>query len=80
MKENTDRIKSQLTEIASLQAKTTKAGSQIYDSALHRLDEVNSRVNEIRPKVMTDKDLADEYLDLIDERAHLLRVIARGES
>lgn len=80
MKENTDHIKSQLADIAALQAKTNKAGSQIYDSALHRLGEVNSRIQEIRPKVMTDDDLADEYIDLIDERGHLQRVIARNES
>lgn len=80
MKENTDRIKGQLADIAALQAKTSKAGSQIYDSALHRLDEVNNRISDIRTKVMTDKDLADEYLDLIDERGHLLRTIASGKS
>lgn len=80
MKEKTDNIKSQLADIAVLQAKTNKAGSKIYDSALQRLSEVNVRIQEIRPKVMTDNDLADEYIDLIDERGHLQRVIARNES
>lgn len=71
MQGNIDGVRRQLAQVAGMQQRVNASDDLIVKAAGERLDEVNKMIAELRPKVMTDSDAADEYMALIEERGHL---------
>lgn len=79
MKAHIDRTKSQLGELASLQAKTEQTERNILAAAESRLEEVQQLIERLRPGVEFASDPNKErYQQLIAERGQLNIVIARS--
>jgi hypothetical protein len=65
-------------DLSALSAKTETSEKKILSTAVARMEVVRKRIEELRPMAVTDDELGHEYLDLIQERAHLEDVIRLG--
>lgn len=72
MQDNIDGVRRQLAQVAGMQQRVNASDDLIVKAAGDRLDEVNKMIADLRPKVMTDSDAADEYMALVEERGHLI--------
>ncbi len=70
-----DQLKSNLSDLAAMSQKSKKAGQNIKAQAQRRLDQVRSRLDELKPKVITDQAAEDEYLALTEEAGRLQRIV-----
>ena len=66
----------QLGELAVMQRRVNESEKRIIARAQARLDEVNARLDQIRPTAMKN---SREYQDLIQERGTLNIVIAEAK-
>lgn len=66
-----------LGELAAMQHRVNESEKRILERATVRLDEVNARIEELRPDAMQKPD---EYQDLILERGKLNIVIAHARA
>lgn len=66
-----------LASLSSLSARTEKSEQKILDAAVSRLDEVDARLEAIRPDAILHA--ADEYQTLVMERGHLNQVVAQAK-
>lgn len=66
-----------LASLSSLSARTEKSEQKILDAAVARYEEVDARLEAIRPDAILHA--ADEYQTLIMERGRLDRVIAQAK-
>lgn len=73
-----NEIRTRLATLHALEAKTRQTEQRILERAELRLDDINDRIEELRPRVMIDEDAADEYQRLIVERGKLHMVVARA--
>lgn len=65
-----------LSSLSRLSARTEKSEQKIHDAAVSRLDEVNARLESIRPDAVLHA--GDEYQSLILERGRLNQVVAQA--
>lgn len=66
-----------LASLSSLSARTENAEQKIHDAAVARLDEVNARLEAIRPDAVLHA--GDEYQALVLERGRLNMVVAQAK-
>jgi len=71
------RAEQLLASLAAMSARVEGAERRILDAAVARLDEVNARLEAIRPDAHLHA--GDEYQALVVERGHLHRVIAQAQ-
>lgn len=76
--EPTETARRQLGELGAMAAKTEADERKILERAEKRLEEVVSRIEELRPQVHASEDAGTEYTDLVSERGSLERVIANA--
>lgn len=67
----TDSLKRSLADGAAAAAKASAAGAKIVDAAGERRVQIDARLNELRPKTLTDPQAAIEYSGLVEERGRL---------
>lgn len=73
-----DEIRSKLGDLSALAAKTEATERRILENAEKRLAVIADRLDEIRPRVLLDESLSDEYQRLILERGKLGIVVAQA--
>ena len=73
-----DEIRSRLGDLSALAAKTQATERRILEQAERRLDQIAGRLEEIKPRVLLDESLSDEYQRLILERGKLGLVVAQA--
>ena len=73
-----DEILSRLGDLSALASKTEAAERRILDQAEKRLGVIAGRLEEIKPRVLLDESLSDEYQRLILERGKLGLVVAQA--
>lgn len=73
-----DQIHSALGDLSALASKTDAAERRILEQAEKQLGEIATRIDEIRPRVLLDDALSDEYQRLILERGKLNLVVAQA--
>lgn len=67
-----------LQHIAGMSARADASDKAIKDGAEARLEALNQRMDELRPKVMYDRDAAQEYQSLSIERYRLYGVVMQA--
>ena len=78
MDKHADNVRRQLSELSDLAAKTEAAERKILEAAEAQLEQVNSRIQELRPSALLDSGSSDEYQKLVADRARLNVVIAQA--
>lgn len=73
-----DQIRSRIAALSALAVKTQQTERRILEQAERRLGEIAGRLDEIRPRVLLDDALADEYQRLILERGKLDIVVSQA--
>lgn len=76
MDTGSESIHDRLVSLAGIAARTEHAEGRILKRAEARLQEVNERLDMLRPTIELHGD--DEYLALVKERAQVERVIAES--
>jgi hypothetical protein len=66
-----DSLRADLAALAGDKAKTDAADGHIRETARARLEVVQARIDELKPKAMTDDAAGEEYQMLIAERGRL---------
>lgn len=66
-----------LTSLAGLASRTDASEQKILEAAVSRREEVDARLEAIRPDAILHA--ADEYQRLVEERGRLDRVIAQAK-
>lgn len=69
-----------LGNLHALAARTDAAEQKILESAEARLTTIRERMDELRPRVMTDAVAARTYQDCVLEMGHLQSVITRARA
>jgi hypothetical protein len=75
-----DEIRRFLGGLASIRQRTQNVDLKIAEAARVRRAFVEGRLNELRPKTMTDAEAAAEYQALVEERGRLDLVLAQSPS
>lgn len=75
-----DSLRQNLSDLAGQQAKAAASGGKIHDSARVRLGVVQARMEELRPKALTDQAAADEYQALTEETGRLNIVLGQART
>jgi hypothetical protein len=65
--------------LAALSSKTEAAEKRILSIAQARSEVVRKRIEDVKPIAPSDDALGQEYMELIQERAHLELVIRLAE-
>jgi DNA-binding IclR family transcriptional regulator len=65
-------IRHALTENARLRAHTSAVIGKIDQAGEDRLQVIAQRLDELKPKTITDPEAAQEYQDLVLERGRIL--------
>jgi hypothetical protein len=73
-----DQIRSRIADLSALAAKTQATERRILERAERRLEQIAGRLEEIKPRVLLDESLSDEYQRLILERGKLGLVVAQA--
>jgi len=73
-----DQIRSRIADLSALAAKTQATERRILERAERRLEQIAGRLEEIKPRVLLDESLSDEYQRLILERGKLGIVVAQA--
>ena len=73
-----DQIRSRIADLSALAAKTQATERLILEQAERRLEQIAGRLEEIKPRVLLDESLSDEYQRLILERGKLGLVVAQA--
>ena len=73
-----DQIRSRIADLSALAAKTQATERRILEQAELRLEQIAGRLEEIKPRVLLDESLSDEYQRLILERGKLGLVVAQA--
>lgn len=73
-----DQIRSRIADLSALAAKTQATERRILEQAERRLEQIAGRLKEIKPRVLLDESLSDEYQRLILERGKLGLVVAQA--
>ena len=73
-----DQIRSRIADLSALAAKTQATERRILEQAELRLEQIAGRLEEIKPRVLLDESLSDEYQRLILERGKLGIVVAQA--
>ena len=68
-------MKKLLGKLSALSSRTHAAERRIHDRAVARDGEVSAKLDELRPTAMFDDGVAQEYQQLVMERAKLAHVI-----
>ena len=77
MGDKRDDIALQLGRIGRMERECDEADRQLQEAAEHRLGVVNARLEELRPKALTDEAAGAEYQRLIEERGVLHGMLAQ---
>jgi len=77
---DTSEIRRRLAELSAMGGKAALAGVKIAEAAAGRRAVVQSRIDDLRPKALTDAAAAAEYQTLIEERGRLDQVIGRSRA
>ena len=72
------QIRSRIADLSALAAKTQATERRILEQAERRLEQIAGRLEEIKPRVLLDESLSDEYQRLILERGKLGIVVAQA--
>lgn len=73
-----DTLKRALSDGAAATANAQRSDDEIHKAAVTRLDEIQTRLNELRARAMTESPAGDEYQGLIRERGELALVLGRS--
>ena len=73
-----DQIRSRIADLSALPAKTQAPERRILEQPERRLEQIAGRLEEIKPRVLLDESLSDEYQRLILERGKLGLVVAQA--
>jgi hypothetical protein len=75
MTETTESLKRQLADGAAQLSGTDRSNEAIRTAAVERINVIDDRLEELRPKTITDKAAADEYQALVLEIGTLRHVL-----
>lgn len=70
-------LRRRLGALSAMAAKTSAAEKRIVEAAAERRGVIQSRLDELRPKAISDAAAGDEYQTLIHERGRLDIVLGR---
>ncbi len=71
-----DSLKTAIAGVHKQASEVQRNGAAIKVSAAERIADIDKRLAELRPKVITDQAAADEFLDLTTERGRLAQSAA----
>jgi hypothetical protein len=70
-----DSLRRNLSDLSADASRANRSADEIIKAAGERRDVVTARMDELRPKTLTDPAAADEYGALVHERGQLDLVI-----
>ncbi len=71
------KLQRQLADTMALQRQAAKQNETIAQGARARLQQVQRRLQALRPRAITEEAAGEEYLELVRERGALARTLGR---
>lgn len=71
------RLQRQLADTMVLQRQAAKQNEAIAQGARARLQQVQQRLQTLRPRAIAEETAGEEYLELVRERGALARTLGR---
>lgn len=76
--DNTASLRAKLGQTHAMLGQIKAQDEAISKGAAERYEQVVKRLAELHSKAVTDRDAANEYLDLTKEKGALLRTLAKS--
>ena len=71
-------LQRRLAQTIAMQRRVARQNDAIADGARARLEQVQQRLQALRPRALLEPAAADEYMELVRERGALARTLGRS--
>lgn len=75
---DSEKVSGSLSDLSGHASRAARAETEILKAAHEQREIVEKKMAELKPTTLTDARAAEQYEDLIMERAHIDQVIGRG--